>query len=324
MAICYLVLLLISLTFDRETCANINLFSILSELVSAQAEIQKCQRRQLCCSRGCELCGGATLHNCYRHNLPKFIADAIAEAQVGEKREFLQYSNPAFGGRGTGPAIFKGGRATLHRERGLIWRHSHAGNYTKFNSTLGLPGEGWKRFSVATWNPRSLTKERFEYCKSLGYDVLALTELWRNQGKFQNKTKRFIVSEQILHKDGPKKGEPRFPNDRPAGVGILLSPRMTQKVHSFGSHGERICWVRLRGPFCNLYVVAVYLPHRGRVMPSQEDTLADLQKVLADIPPHDCVCLLGDFNEQLQADIQDVNNWPLDRRSSICERRKNN
>ena len=64
--------------------------------------------------------------------------------------------------------------------------------------------------------------------------------------------------------------------------------------------------MRLKGPVCNLYVVAVYLPHRGRVMPAQDDTLADLQKVLSNIPPHDCVCLLGDFNEQLQSDIQGV------------------
>ena len=41
-------------------------------------------------------------------------------------------------------------------------------------------------------------------------------------------------------------------------------------------------------------------------MPCQDDTLVDLQKVLSDIPPHDCVCLLGDFNEQLQPDIQGI------------------
>ena len=81
---------------------------------------------------------------------------------------------------------------------------------------------------------------------------------------------------------------------------------MTKKIHSFGSHGERICWVRLKGPVYNLYVIAVYLPHRGRTMSTQDDTLDDLQKVLTDVPPHDCICLLGDFNEQLQADIQGV------------------
>ena len=61
---------------------------------------------------------------------------------------------------------------------------------------LGYPGEGWikrrrtthkrrkrkkewwSRFgnlSMTTWNTRSMTMERFDYCKRLGYDVLAVT-----------------------------------------------------------------------------------------------------------------------------------------------------
>ena len=135
--------------------------------------------------------------------------------------------------------------------------------------------------------------ERFEYAKQLSYDVLAIIELWRNQSKYQTKGKQFIVSKPELIKNGPRKGQKRFPNDRAAGVGILLSNRMSKKVHSFGSKGERVCWVRLQGPVCNLFVVAVYLPHRGRVAPTQEQTIDDLQSVLADIPSRDCICLLA-------------------------------
>ena len=39
---------------------------------------------------------------------------------------------------------------------------------------------------ITTWNTRSLTRERFEYCRNLGYDVLGLTELWRGQNKYQD------------------------------------------------------------------------------------------------------------------------------------------
>ena len=169
----------------------------------------------------------------------------------------------------------------------------------EFDACLGFPGEGWKQFTAATWNTRSLTHERYEYCKSLGYDILAITELWRNQSKYQKRTKEFIVSEAMYIQKGPNKGKKRFPKDSAAGVGIILSPRMQKKVHSFGSKGERICWVRLKGPVCNLFVVAVYLPHRGRVAPTQDQTLTDLQSVLNDVPTRDCICLLGDFNEQL-------------------------
>ena len=194
MAVCYLVLLLISLFSDSETNVNINLFDILSDLVSVRTEIQRCQRRQVCCSRGCGLCGSAkSPYYHLKRNNPNFNADAKKKGT----RKFLQFSNPAFGGRGTGPAIFKRSKAKLHGVRNSNWRHSHANNEIKYNKTLGFHGEGWwKNFSVSTWNPRSLTKkERFEYCKSLGYDVLALTELWKNQSSFQTRSKRFIVSE---------------------------------------------------------------------------------------------------------------------------------
>ena len=75
---------------------------------------------------------------------------------------------------------------------------------------------------------------------------------------------------------------------------------------SFGSVGERVCWVRLRGPVCNLFVVTTYMPHRGRVCPSQDDTLTDVNSVLSKVPAQDCICLLGDINEQLAKEIRGV------------------
>ena len=48
------------------------------------------------------------------------------------------------------------------------------------------------------------------------------------------------------------------------------------------------------------------MPHRGRVAPAQADTIKDLEKVLSMVPQGDCICVLGDLNEQLEADIQGV------------------
>ena len=139
-----------------------------------------------------------------------------------------------------------------------------------FDSTLGYPGEGWSQLTAATWNTRSLTHERFQYCRSLQYDILAITELWRNQSKFQGGHKNYIVSEPKIIPDGPKKGNIRYPEDRAAGVGLLFSDRVASKVVEFDSEGERICWARIKGPVCHLFVIATHLlPHRGRTVSSQ-------------------------------------------------------
>ena len=173
------------------------------------------------------------------------------------------------------------------------------------------------------WNTRSLINERYDYCLSLKYDVLVITELWRTQNKHQKTSKEFIASESIIIKKGPRKGQKRFPNDRAAGVGIMLSPRIQAKVHSFGPEGEWVYWVRLKGPVCDLFVVAIYMPHRGRVSPDQNQTLEDIRKVLADIPARDCICLLGDFNEQLQSDLDGVTGSWTGRRTSLSQCKQN-
>ena len=156
---------------------------------------------------------------------------------------------------------------------------------------------------MATWNTRSLTFERFKYCEGLGYDVLAITELWRKQSKYQSTSTKYTTSAPKIIQKGPRKGQMRFPKDKAAGVGILLSARAQKKLLGFGSEGERVCWVRLKGPACNIFIVAVYLPHRGRTQPCQDDTLKDLQNILVKVPQGDCICVMGDLNEQLEANI---------------------
>ena len=149
--------------------------------------------------------------------------------------------NPAFGGRGAG-----------------VRRRSRRRKGRSFDATLGFPGEGWARLRFGTWNCRGLTFQRFRYCQSLGYDVLALTELWRGQHKYETKSTKFTTSSPIIIKKGPRKGQKRFPDDKAAGVGILLSSRARRKLLSFGSEGERVCYVRLEGPVCNLFLIAAY------------------------------------------------------------------
>ena len=63
-----------------------------------------------------------------------------------------------------------------------------------------------------------------------------------------------------------------------------------------GSPCNRICWVRLKGPTTNLFVITVYLSHQARVKSSLNDTLTELTKLLRQVPKNDCVVVLGDLN----------------------------
>ena len=85
---------------------------------------------------------------------------------------------------------------------------------------------------IGTWNCWSLSNERYQYCESLNYDILGLTELHNAQTKFQGR--RWICSAAAeLNKEGKS-------TDPAAGVAIMLSPRMADKVMSEGHVGTRI------------------------------------------------------------------------------------
>ena len=84
----------------------------------------------------------------------------------------------------------------------------------------------------------------------------------------------------------------------------MLKKAQSNVMAKDNNGSERICWVRLRGPACNLFVVAVYVPHDSRVKPSRTDTLSELDAVCSQAKQGDCIVILGDFNVQLNGGVQ--------------------
>ena len=149
---------------------------------------------------------------------------------------------------------------------------------------------------IGFWNPWAYSNERHEYCKSLDLDILGLGELHNIQGKDHFQEKRWICSQGAEEKDGKS-------TDPAAGVAILLSARMAKRIMSSGCVGTRIVWVRIEGPICNLFVVVVYIPHKGRTNPSAQDTIKQLMELLSTVRRYDCIILMGDFNCQLRRNV---------------------
>ena len=150
---------------------------------------------------------------------------------------------------------------------------------------------------MVTWNghTHSLTYERFYYCQSLGLDVLALTKPWRNVPKFVDGTVHWTYS---IAKKNDITGLPVFDKDKADDVGILLSAKPQRK------YLLTICWVRLKGPTVNLFIVAVYICSPCKSMAGTTyNTMAELRKLLKGVPNSYCTVLLGGFNEQLASGV---------------------
>ena len=65
-----------------------------------------------------------------------------------------------------------------------------------------------------------------------------------------------------------------------------------------------MCWVRLQGPACNLFIIAVYLPHEQRTQPAIDDTLTELEAACNLAGKQDCIVIMGDFNVQLPGKLE--------------------
>ena len=156
---------------------------------------------------------------------------------------------------------------------------------------MGTPSKNskkskWSRIfrdvDIGFWNPWSYCNKRHEYVKSLRMDILGLGELHNKQLEEHYKEKRWICSDRSeLNDDG-------IDPDPAAGVAILLSPRMANRILSSGCVGARIVWVRLAGSVCNLFIIVVYVPHRGRTRaPFAADVLEQVKELMKSMKKSD-------------------------------------
>ena len=103
---------------------------------------------------------------------------------------------------------------------------------------------------------------------------LGLGELYDIQFKDDFQDKTWTCSQVAEEKDGKY-------TDPVTGVSILLSKGFASKVLSSGCVGSRTTlWARIEDPICNLFVIVVYAPHKGRVNPSAHDTISQIKELL--------------------------------------------
>ena len=125
-------------------------------------------------------------------------------------------------------------------------------------------------------------------------------------GELHNKhLEERYISRQWICSERSKLDEEGNDTDPAAGVAIWLSSRMADRVLDSGCEGARIVWVRLAGPVCNMFIIVVYVPHRGRTKaPFAKDIIKLLNDLLTTVNKGDCIILMGDLNCELQRNVK--------------------
>ena len=90
---------------------------------------------------------------------------------------------------------------------------------------------------------------------------------------------------------------------------------MADRLLDQGNVGARIVYARLQGPVWNLFVIVTCIPHRGRTRaPYAQDTFKQLQELLKIVSKTDCIIMMGDFNCELQRNVENcTDKWIMTR-----------
>ena len=137
-----------------------------------------------------------------------------------------------------------------------------------------------------TWNVRTLLQagnmnSRAEEAERYRMDVADLQEIrWKGKGSLR----KLKFS---LHYSGNEDSQGN------RGVGFIVSKKVSRSVLGFSPICERICTLRIKGKFHNITFVNVYAPTEDETV---DEFYEALQSVCDELPKHDAIITLGDFN----------------------------
>jgi endonuclease/exonuclease/phosphatase family metal-dependent hydrolase len=152
-----------------------------------------------------------------------------------------------------------------------------------------------------TWNVRTLLQAGnmnsiAEEAERYRMDVVALQEIrWKGKGSIR----KLKFS---LHYSG---NEDKQGN---RGVGFIVAKKVSRSVLGFSPICERMCTLRIKGKFHNITFLNVYAPTEDTEDETVDEFYKTLQSVCDELPKHDAILTLGDFNakpgkEQSHKDI---------------------
>ena len=148
------------------------------------------------------------------------------------------------------------------------------------------------KLRMGCWNVRTLyaTGKTAQVCREMRrykLDILGISECrWMEFGKVKTQE-----SEVILYSGSTVKHE--------HGVAIILSKNAAQSLMSWEPVSERIATARLYSKHIKATIVQAYAPQNGCSAEEKDKFYQQLQKVYSEIPKHDMLIAMGDFNAKI-------------------------
>jgi exonuclease III len=153
-----------------------------------------------------------------------------------------------------------------------------------------------------TWNVHTLLQAgnmntTADKAERYNMDVVALQEIrWKGKGLIR-KSKFIIYYSGNEDKQGNR------------GVGFIVCKKINRLVLGFSPICDRICNLRIKGNFHNITFVNVYAPTEDTEDEIVDEFYVTLQSVCDELPKHDAIITLGDFNAKLGKEQMYRRHW---------------
>ena len=91
----------------------------------------------------------------------------------------------------------------------------------------------------------------------------------------------------------------REDNQDAEGVAIIMSDKAVKALIEWKPLGERLIMARFNSKYAKLTVITCYVPIQNAEEVKKDVFYDQLQQIIHEVPPHDVLCVIGDFNDTL-------------------------